>query len=247
MPVLANAEEIDGLYYDFVGEEATLTAAPGYNPYSGEIIIPDYVNYHGRTYPVVGIKDYAFGWCFDLTSVTIGNNVSNIGGHAFYGCSSLTKLILPNSVEDIGGFAFAGCSNLKTMIIGNGLTYIWTQAFVGCNKLKKFYCLAKKVPEIRWSDVHNAFSDFPIEKATLYVPEESLWLYKSDSDWNDFGTIVGIKADGIEDLMGVNPVFTNEVKDASRFTLEGKHIYEPHKGINIIRKSNGRIKKAIVK
>ena len=62
----------------------------------------------------------AFRGCSSLTSITIPNSVTSIGGEAFYNCSSLTSITIPNSVTSIGGSAFYGCSSLtKTNYTGD--------------------------------------------------------------------------------------------------------------------------------
>ena len=40
----------------------------------------------------LGIADYAFSGCTNLTSISIPNSMMNIGDHAFYGCSTLTDV-----------------------------------------------------------------------------------------------------------------------------------------------------------
>jgi len=45
-------------------------------------------------------------------SVTIPNNVTNIGESAFEGCSSLSSIVIPDSVECIGERAFCQCTAL---------------------------------------------------------------------------------------------------------------------------------------
>ena len=49
-----------------------------------------------------------------LTSYTIPNSVTKIGGNAFYGCTSLTSINIPDSVTEISGSAFDGCTNLES-------------------------------------------------------------------------------------------------------------------------------------
>ena len=114
--MVANAydAEIDGIYYDFSGNEATVTYKEYKNwtyvsDYSGSVIIPNSVSFNGQTYSVTSIGRYAFRDCSGLTSVTIGNSVTTIGFDAFDGCSGLTSVTIPNSVTSIGYGAFYGC------------------------------------------------------------------------------------------------------------------------------------------
>ena len=48
-----------------------------------------------------------------MTSVTIPNSVTNIGGSAFWGCSGLASVTIGNSVTSIGSDAFYNCSSLR--------------------------------------------------------------------------------------------------------------------------------------
>ena len=63
------------------------------NEYTGNVIIPESVDYNGNTYPVTSIGSYAFSYCFDLTSVTIPNSVTSIGESAFSTCSGLATIV----------------------------------------------------------------------------------------------------------------------------------------------------------
>ena len=89
--VLAYNAKIDGVYYNFYGTQAIVTyqhTSEAYwsNDYTGNIVIPESVNYHGKTYSVTTIGSYAFYGCSGLTSVTIPNSVTTIGSDAFYNC-----------------------------------------------------------------------------------------------------------------------------------------------------------------
>ena len=87
--------------------------------------IPDEIN----GLPVVGIKGGAFENRSNLTSVTIGNNVTSIDFYAFYGCSGLTNITIPDSVTSIGNHAFYGCSGLTSITIPGSVTNIGNGAF----------------------------------------------------------------------------------------------------------------------
>ena len=68
------------------------------------------------------IPNHAFNNCSGLTSVTIGNNVTSIGGSAFSGCTGLTNITIPGSVTSIGNYAFYGCTGLTSIIVDEGNT-----------------------------------------------------------------------------------------------------------------------------
>ena len=109
LPIVASAEavEINGIYYNLIdkGKAAEVTSNP--NGYSGEIVIPESVEYEGVTYSVTSIGGFA--WCFELTSVTIPSSVTSINDYAFMDCSGLTSVTIPSSVTYIGERAFALC------------------------------------------------------------------------------------------------------------------------------------------
>ena len=128
--------EIDGIYYNFSGDEATVTYKYiGFNSYSGSVVIPTTVTYDGKTYSVTSIDYSAFSGCSDLTSITIPNSVTSIGSSAFLGCSGLTSITIPNSVTSIGERAFSGCSGLTSITIPNSVTSIGYEAFRDCSSL----------------------------------------------------------------------------------------------------------------
>jgi len=84
---------------------------------------------------VTSIGGDAFYYCTSLTSVTIPNSATSIGGYAFYNCTSLTNVTIPNSVTSIGQYAFDYCSGLKSVTIPNSVTSIGDGAFEHCISL----------------------------------------------------------------------------------------------------------------
>ena len=120
LPMLAVKVEIDGINYELVSKlkQATVIAKSS-GKYSGEVVIPESVEYEGAAYSVKSIGDEAFYKCSGLTSVTIGNSVTSIGDDAFEACSGLTSVTIGNSVTSIGRYAFEGCSGLTSVHISD--------------------------------------------------------------------------------------------------------------------------------
>ena len=255
LPMLAVEVEIGGINYDFDLEanQATVVEKSS-GEYSGEVVIPESVEYEGAAYSVTSIGEYAFfdcsgltsvtipnsvtsiGYmafynCSGLTSVTIPNSVTSIGHYVFYFCSGLTSVTIPNSVESIGSSAFSCCSGLTSVTIGNSVTSIGDHAFYDCPELLDVYCYAEKVPSTE-SDV---FSGSYLENATLHVPAASIDSYKATEPWSEFGKIVALTEDetGIDELKGKNGKLKTAVYD-----LSGRRVQKAQKGIFV---QNGKV------
>ncbi|MDO4820141.1 MAG: leucine-rich repeat domain-containing protein, partial [Prevotella sp.] len=95
----------------------------------------------------------AFESCSGLTSMTIPNSVTSIGGAAFSGCSGLKSIEIPNSVTSIGDMAFHYCG-LTSVTIGNSVTSIGKDAFSDCSGLT-----AITIPNSVTSIGESAFRD----------------------------------------------------------------------------------------
>lgn len=101
----------------------------------GDVAILPSISVNGKEYKVTSIRDWAFFWCTDITSVTIPNSVISIGESAFYGCRGLNSIIIPNSVKTISEGTFWGCSSLTAVTIPNSVKVIAGSAFEKCSGL----------------------------------------------------------------------------------------------------------------
>lgn len=72
---------------------------------------------------------------YALTSLTIGNNVTTIGRRGVYFCTHLTSINIPNSVTTIGKEAFKQCISTTGLTIPNSVTSIGESAFEKCSGL----------------------------------------------------------------------------------------------------------------
>lgn len=191
---------VDGIYYDIIGNEATVTCKhlsvnqTGIfsirSDYRGNVVIPSTVTHNGTTYPVTAIGFSAFYDCDSLTSVTIPNSVTSIESDAFRGCRSLTSVNIPNSVTSIGDCAFYDCSGLKSVELPNSLVDIGRSAFCGCPNISEVMLLNPN-PPLCATDM-TTFDNDVFNVAKLYVPKESVALYKASDKWGQFTHIIGV-------------------------------------------------------
>jgi hypothetical protein len=127
------------LYYNITSDvepytvEVTSETGSGYNTQpTGDLEIPETVEYNSITYSVISIGYVAFSECSELTSVTIPNSVETIGASAFETCRGLTIVTLGSSVIIFEDYAFAECSELTSITIPNSVTEISFSVFWGC-------------------------------------------------------------------------------------------------------------------
>lgn len=129
------------IYYNWINDNTELSVTycgnnDSYsNEYSGDIFIPNSIEYDEKTYSVTIIGDYAFYGCTGLTSIKIPNSVTIIGVDAFAGCTNLTSIEIPNSVTGIGGWAFWDCTSLTSVKIPDNLTIMGANLFDNCISL----------------------------------------------------------------------------------------------------------------
>ena len=74
-------------------------------------------------------------------------------------------------------------------------------------------------------------------------PQKSIGKYEVKEPWNTFAQIIPIT----EEETGIETIKSDTTHSTDIYTLEGKQLPNLKKGINIIRMSDGTIKKVLVK
>ncbi len=116
------------------GVSVTVTGHVDGTAATGELVIPESVEYYGSTFPVTMIGYNAFAGSTEITSLDIGSFVQTIGTQAFYYCIGITSVVFPNSVTEIYSAAF-GATGLTSVIIPSNVSYIEGGAFGWCYSL----------------------------------------------------------------------------------------------------------------
>ena len=224
---------------------------------------------------VTSIGGHAFESCSGLTSLTLPSSVTEIDWSAFEKCNNLkecnclldsdletslayshddwtkipvdeikyyhngqelTKLEIPSGVDKIGSYSFYKGVNLTSLTLPSSVTSIGSSAFKGCSGLTSIYVSWESPLSIDAS----TFKDVNTEKCILYVPEgtyDDYWL----SNWGIFANIVEYDATGINHIMT-----SGDAKEISRYAADGQRLEVPAKGLNIVKYSDGCVKKVVV-
>lgn len=124
-----------------------------------------------------------FNECYYLQYLTIPSNVTTLGDYAFRSCYSLLNVDIPDGVNIIKQQAFKNCIQLRTLSLPKSIKLIERYAFCECPNLESISLLLDNPNDIEiYSDTFN----FTENKVILYVVDESVDLFKSDSRFEKF-------------------------------------------------------------
>lgn len=134
------------------------------------------------------------------------------------------------TVTKIGDEAFEGNYYVMTIGIPSTVTEIGNRAFAGCETLGNIICDAI-VPPTCGEDV---FEEDTYICAILSVPEGSVDTYQSTDPWSEFYEITKVE----DSLIG-------DAVEVERYDISGRKISKPVQGVNIVRYSNGAVRKEV--
>ena len=125
---------------------------------------------------------------------------------------------------------------MTSLTLPSSVTEIGRSAFYGCSGLTSIYVSWESPLSI---DAYT-FKDANTEKCILYVPNgtyDDYWI----SNWGIFENIVEY------DATGINRITTSgDAKEISRYAVDGQRLEVPAKGLNIVKYSDGCVKKVVV-
>lgn len=157
---------------------------------------------------ITDIEHNAFIGMSSLEIINIPQNLIGISHDIFYDCGKLIFVDLPSTTKYIGAYAFKGCKELTSITIPEAVEEIQQEAFCWCDNLTDVYCYPTTPParilnasvieekksegdsniesldETTHSDVVKIFEDSGDTKVNIWVPYESVDLYKEA--WPDY-------------------------------------------------------------
>ena len=209
---------------------------------------------------ITSLGDWCFRDCSSLTKISLPERLTSLGGECFEGCSSLKtislpsgitsldyscfkdcssliEVSLPSGITSLGDWCFLGCSSLKSINLPESINSLGSSCFSGCKGLASVYVYAEQLPTMGYT----VFENCDANNCILYVPKGTIDMYRQ-SDFGYFKNIVELDATGIN-----NPAASTNLKEVYRYTTNGRRLLTPTKGINVVKYSNGMVKKELVK
>lgn len=209
---------------------------------------------------ITRIGNMAFQEIITLTSIDIPNSVTSIGDAAFMR-TGIKEIVLPNSVIYLGAYAFNSCYDLTSITLSESLENLQFGTFEDCYDLTSItipasvvsidaYAIYKYIGDVTiylqsttppYIDGQSFSHKWVTNFATIHVPVGYKDTYLNNDAWKDFTIIDDIvipeKATSISTLNSIN-----STPSESFFTLSGKRLSTPCKGINIINGKKNNIK-----
>lgn len=165
------------------------------------------------------IQTMLAGGCENLETITLNEGAESIDYYAFYYCTSLKQIALPEGLKTIGNYAFYYDYMLDSVTLPASLEYIDYAAFQYCY-MSSVTCLAITPPALYETQASRMYPfDSDTFAGTLYVPEESVELYKSTPIWNNFAEIKGLPSNKVENLPSETDIITV-------YTLQGVKVID---------------------
>lgn len=218
-----------------------------------EITIPNSVEYIGEgcfsscgleeavilSDQIIEIPNEAFADCNSLNIIKLPANLERIGERAFIGTWRLgTKegLTIPSKVREIGAEAFyKSLFDAVDIVLPASLTDIYS-AFEGSG-VRVIHCyMPEPLPLNSFSFGGGGGS---LSNYKLYVPKGCANKYRNAEVWRDFD---------IEEMevTGIGSAVNSTATEVARYDANGNLLVAPAKGLNIVRYSDGTVKKIMV-
>ena len=210
------------------------------------------------------IGESAFSSCQDLKTVVIPNTVTSIGKEAFSNCMSLysvTSLInMPFNLDE-SVFQYTGTQYDKNIVYMAATLYVprgRTAMYSNVEGWKKFMNITETDTKFKLTYMLDGavYKTYEIQATEVITPEPD--PYKEHyifSGWSEIPylmpaqdvTITGSFTIDPEYQLSVNSVSKDDAKPAIIYSVDGRMQKTQQRGLNIIRMSDGTVRKVMIK
>lgn len=104
--------------------------------YTGDVVIPESIEYNGVTYTVKEIGTTAFKNS-EITSFTFSSTITKVGKGAFQGSTLLSSVTFSTGLTKLAQNMFNGCTSLTEISIPGLFSELPSSIFQGCTSLTK--------------------------------------------------------------------------------------------------------------
>lgn len=174
-----------------------------------------------------------------MVSITLPDGLTSLGDYCFARCFLLRDITLPNEITSLGEYCFWNCKFLWRINLPAGITTLGRCCFFDCTALREIYADWITPIVIR----EDVFAQIFLSSRSLYlyVPKGAIDNYRRTDVWRDFYNIREYVPTDI------NNVINSYIKENASFSLNGQRQNQLVKGLNIVKYSDGSIKKVVVK
>jgi hypothetical protein len=211
---------------------------------------------------VTTIGKQTFNECTNLKEINLPASLKSIDEQAFKLCSELISISIPDKVGYIGAYTFEKCTGLETITFGKNMGNLSFYAFQDCGDYVENIVInyhGNGEGAVMGGDYKNIFGGWDakgnfnarlsaedMSAIKVYVPDDLVDKYKADSRWSSYNIQ---KLSDYKPSTNITPVGVSETNATpiARYTVDGRAISAPTKGVNIIRMSDGTARKVMVK
>ena len=225
---LLHCIEVDGILYKIISETSVEVIKKS-TEYSGDMVIPSYIEYNEVKYEVASIGE-AFKGCAKLTSITIPQSIHTLANNcfkdcsklenivfnciieeipygAFQNCTSLSKIQIPETIKYVRGFAFSGCSKLEEFTCPNSLESIEESVFEKCTSLKSFSLNNVSVIGNSIFEGCNGLVSIDLNSMISVIPKNSFSGCSNLESVSHFNSVVRIESEAFKDCKALKEIF----------------------------------------
>lgn len=161
---------------------------------------------------------------FDFINQYLSGNLQNLD-------------LIDANVTDLPYCGLDACQALSTISLPAGLWSIDKGFLSNCRNLRTIYAYMPDPNALIYED--NFY--YESREWTLYVPKGMKNAYQN-SKWRYCKEIIEMETSGIDSVI-LNP----DAKEVSRYSADGQRLAVPVKGLNIVKYSDGTVRKVVVK